>query len=156
MLYPAQLLPEHTLLTKKWKINNHNDQIINYNIWSKKKKSTRGKGSKARPAKVALLETTGEDTEKSYPVIGIGASAGGLEAIEEFFHNVSEKSGMAFVVISHTDPGRTSLLPDIIQRKINIPVIQVEEGMKVSVNAVFLPPSNRDLILEGNVFHLKE
>ncbi|MDO9262441.1 MAG: chemotaxis protein CheB, partial [Desulfosalsimonadaceae bacterium] len=94
--------------------------------------------------------------DETYPVIGIGASAGGLEAIEEFFHSVPDDSGMAFVVVSHTDPGRASLLPDIIRRKINMPVILVEDGMGVEPNTVYLPPSNRDLILEEKVFRLKE
>jgi two-component system CheB/CheR fusion protein len=93
---------------------------------------------------------------EAFPVVGIGASAGGLEALEEFFRNVPGKSGMAYVVISHTDPARSSLLPDIIQRKSDIPVSLVSDGMRVEPNCVFLPPSNRDLVLEGDMFRLKE
>jgi len=91
-----------------------------------------------------------------FPVVGIGASAGGLEALEEFFQNVPSSSGMAYVVISHTDPGRSSLLPEIIRRKSNIPVIEVVDGMAVEPNTVYLPPSNRDLVLEDNTFRLQE
>ncbi len=94
--------------------------------------------------------------QRPFPVIGIGASAGGLEALEEFFQNVPEDSGMAYVIISHTDPGRSSLLPEIIRRRSRIPAAEVEEGMVVEPNTIFLPPSNRDLALEGNVFRLKE
>lgn len=91
-----------------------------------------------------------------FPLVGIGASAGGLEALEEFFQKVPKQSGMAYAIISHTDPGRSSLLPDIIRRRSNIPVIVVEDRMKVRVNTAYLPPSNRDLVVEGNEFRLKE
>jgi len=105
----------------------------------------------------ALHEEPGTHTEKRlFPVIGIGASAGGLEALEEFFQNVPKDSGMAYVVISHTDPGRSSLLPDIIQRRSDIPVTVVKDGMNVEPNTTYLPPSNRDLVLEGDIFRLKE
>ena len=63
---------------------------------------------------------------------------------------------MAYVVISHTDPGRSSLPPDIIQRRSDIPVTVVKDGMNVKPNTVYLPPSNRDLVLQGDVFRLKE
>jgi two-component system CheB/CheR fusion protein len=93
---------------------------------------------------------------KVFPVVGIGASAGGLEALEEFFQNVPKESSMAYVVISHTDPARSSLLPDIIQRKSHIPVVVVADRMAVEPNVVYLPPSNRDLVIEGDLFRLKE
>jgi two-component system CheB/CheR fusion protein len=93
---------------------------------------------------------------KPFPVIGIGASAGGLEALEEFFQNVSEHSGMAYVVVSHTDPLRSSLLPEIIQRRSNIPVVEVKEAMSVKADTVYLPPSNRDLELQGDSFRLRD
>jgi two-component system CheB/CheR fusion protein len=105
-------------------------------------------------AKVPAVINAAE--KKLFPVIGVGASAGGLEALEEFFENVPKESGMAFVVISHTDPARASLLPEIIQRKTHIPVITVKEGIKAMPNTVYLPPSNRDLIIEGDYFRLKE
>ncbi len=93
---------------------------------------------------------------KPFPVIGIGASAGGLEALEEFFQHVPKNSEMAYVVVSHTDPARSSLLPDIIRRRSNIPVFEVESGMGIEPNMVYLPPSNRDLELEGEFFQLRE
>ncbi|MDR3555166.1 MAG: CheR family methyltransferase [Syntrophobacteraceae bacterium] len=94
--------------------------------------------------------------KKPFPIVGIGASAGGLEALEEFFQNVPKGSGIAYVVISHTDPARSSLLPEIIQRRSNIPVVEVKEGMPAEPNRVYLPPSNRDLEIEGESFRLKE
>lgn len=93
---------------------------------------------------------------KPFPVIGIGASAGGLEALEEFFQHLKKESEMAYVVVSHTDPARSSLLPEIIQRRTTVPVIEIKEGMSVEPNTIFVPPSNRDLELEGYTFRLKE
>ncbi len=95
-------------------------------------------------------------SERPFPVVGVGASAGGLEALEDFLAKMPDNSDLALVVISHTDPGRTSMLPDILGRKASMPVVQVKDGMRVKPNTVFLPPSNRDLILEGDVFHLQE
>ncbi len=54
--------------------------------------------------------------KKGFPVIGIGASAGGLDALESFFKNTPDKTGMAFVVILHLDPDRVSMIPELLQR----------------------------------------
>ncbi|RJQ62026.1 MAG: hypothetical protein C4530_05420, partial [Desulfobacteraceae bacterium] len=97
-----------------------------------------------------------ERRKEGFPVIGIGASAGGLQALEAFFSNVPEESGIAYTVISHTDPDRTSLLPDILERKAKIPVKRIEEGMRVESDTVYLPPSDKELAIEDRVFRLKE
>ena len=94
----------------------------------------------------------------SFPIVGIGASAGGLEALEAFFENLPEESGLAFVVITHTDPKHTSLLPEILTRKTKkaVDVKQIEEAMPVEPNCVYLPPSDRDPFIEDETFHLRE
>ncbi|MGA8018717.1 MAG: CheR family methyltransferase [Desulfobacterales bacterium] len=94
----------------------------------------------------------------SFPIVGIGASAGGLEALEAFFENLPEESGMAFVVITHTDPNHTSLLPDILKRKTKkaVEVKLIEDAMPVEPNCVFLPPSDRDPFIGDETFHLRE
>lgn len=95
-------------------------------------------------------------TEKDlFPLVCLGASAGGLKSLEAFLSNVPDQMGMAFVVISHTDPERTSLLPDILRRKSGIPVIIIEEAMVPEQNTVYLPPSNRDFVIDQGKFHLK-
>lgn len=91
-----------------------------------------------------------------FPIVCLGASAGGLKPLEAFLFNVPQKSGMAFVLIFHTDPKRTSLLPDILKRKPSITVKVINEGMTLEQNTVYLPPSNRDLIIDRETFHLKE
>ncbi len=98
---------------------------------------------------------TGKEAAKRlFAIIGMGASAGGLEALVEFFHHVPEKSCMACVIITRTDPTRSSLLPELIQRRANITVVETKEGMIAESDTVYPPPSNRDL--EGDSFRLKE
>jgi two-component system CheB/CheR fusion protein len=92
-----------------------------------------------------------ESKESPRAIVGIGASAGGLEALELFFNHVPSQSGMAFVVIQHQDPGQPSLLPEILQRYTDMPVMQVGEGVKAQPNAVYIKPSDYDLsIIQGS------
>jgi len=56
-----------------------------------------------------------------FPIVGIGASAGGLEALEQFLGHVPEKSGMAFVIVQHLDPTHQGLLPELLQRTTGFP-----------------------------------
>jgi two-component system CheB/CheR fusion protein len=94
--------------------------------------------------------------EGPFPIVGIGASAGGLEALEAFFDAVPDDSGLAFVVITHTDPEHESMLPDLLRRKTKISVKVIEEGMAAEPNTVYLPPSDRDPVLETGMFSLKK
>ncbi len=91
-----------------------------------------------------------------FPVVGLGASAGGLEALEAFFAAVPSGSGMAFVVITHTDPEHASMLPELIKRKTRLAVKTIEEGMPVEPDTVYIPPTDRDPLIEGEVFHLQK
>jgi two-component system CheB/CheR fusion protein len=88
------------------------------------------------------------------PIVGIGASAGGLQALEAFFDAVPSDSGLSFVVITHTDPEQETLLPDLIRRKSKIPVKLIREEIAAKPNTIYLPPSNRDLVLEQGKLHL--
>jgi two-component system, chemotaxis family, CheB/CheR fusion protein len=98
--------------------------------------------------------SVGEPKEE-FPIIGIGASAGGLEALEGFLSHVPEECGMAFVVISHTDPERASLLPDILKRKSKVGVSVIEEGIFPEPERVYLPPSDKDVTIKDRIFHLE-
>lgn len=59
-----------------------------------------------------------------FPIVGIGASAGGLEALEQFFKNVPINSGLAYVVIQHLDPNHAGILPELLQRATEMKVVQ--------------------------------
>src|SRR5512133_2530561 len=75
-----------------------------------------------------------------FPVVGIGASAGGLEAFEQFFTGLPPDTGMAFVLVQHLSPPHKSILPEIIQRFTAMPVAQVTDGIPVLPNQVYVIP----------------
>ena len=88
----------------------------------------------------------------SFYVVGIGASAGGLDALERFFGNMTESSGMAFIVVTHLDPTHVSIMPELIQKSTKMKLSQAEDGMIVEPNHVYVAPANRDIaILHGTI-----
>ena len=89
-------------------------------------------------------------------IVGIGASAGGLEAFEQFFRNMPPDTGIAFVLITHMDPTKKGLLPEILRRFTEMPVRETEEGMKIEANTVYVKPARADLtIFHGIIGHLE-
>src|SRR5262245_32971256 len=72
-----------------------------------------------------------------FPVVGVGASAGGLEAFSEFLSAMRPDGGMAFVFVLHLPPDRDSLLADVLERRTDMPVRQAEDGMPVEVDHVY-------------------
>ncbi len=93
------------------------------------------------------------DTQ-GFPIVGLGASAGGLEAFEQFFRQMPPDSGMAFVVVSHLDPSHASILTEILQRSTRMSVIEAQDQMKVNVNGVYVIPPNRDMAIFHGVLQL--
>jgi len=91
-----------------------------------------------------------------FPIVGIGASAGGLEALEQFFSGVPAQSGMAFVVVQHLDPSRKGMLPELLQRVTPMPVKAAGNRVAVRPNCVYVIPPNKDLSLRNGVLHLSE
>jgi two-component system CheB/CheR fusion protein len=92
----------------------------------------------------------------SFPIIGIGASAGGLQALEAFFDNMPSENGMAFVIVQHLDPNRESILADLLQRHTAMHVVQVNDGMQVQPNNVYVVPPNRNMALFHGTLLLTE
>ncbi|MGE5472377.1 MAG: chemotaxis protein CheB [Bacteroidota bacterium] len=95
-----------------------------------------------------------EATPRYFPVVGIGASAGGLEAFEQFFRHIRPDSGMAFVLVPHLDPGHASMLDDILQRVAPIPVVEASDQLKIVPNRVYIIPPNRDMALFNGALQL--
>lgn len=91
-----------------------------------------------------------------FPVVGIGASAGGLEAFEAFFAAMPADCGLAFVLVSHLAPHHSSILPELIQRKTRMNVCHVTDNMKLEQNKVFIIPPNREMMVLNGVFQLFE
>jgi two-component system, chemotaxis family, CheB/CheR fusion protein len=78
----------------------------------------------------------------SFPIVGIGASAGGLEAFRELLRFLPANAGMAYVVVQHLDPRHESLLPDLLARATRMPVHEAREGMLVEADQIYViaPP----------------
>ncbi len=87
-------------------------------------------------------------------VVGIGASAGGYEALTQFFPELPPDTGMAFVVVQHLDPQHESLLPELLGKLTKMPVSQVENRTEVQANQVFVIPPNALMTISGNRLHL--
>ncbi len=87
-------------------------------------------------------------------VVGIGASAGGLEALEGFLSKVPPDSGVAFVIIQHLDPTRKGLMVELLQRSTGMKVVQVTDRMKVAAGRVYVIPPNKDMSILHGALHL--
>ena len=94
--------------------------------------------------------------ESNMFVVGIGASAGGLQALEAFFEHLPTDSGAAFVVIQHLSPDFKSLMQELLARRTCMAVYRVTEGMKLEPNSVYLIPPGKNLVLNGQKLHLSE
>jgi two-component system CheB/CheR fusion protein len=114
-------------------------------------KKVKAKPQAVLASPVALIENV---PAVFFPIIGMGASAGGLEAFEKFFHNVPPDSGMAFVLVSHLDPTHVSILTEILQRTTAMPVVEVQDQMAVAPNSVYVIPPNRDMAIFHGVLQL--
>lgn len=88
--------------------------------------------------------------------VGIGASAGGLDALEKFFTNVPENSGMAFIVIQHMDPNHKSNLVNILSRFTELNIQEVQDGVKVEAENVYVIPPNKNMGILGGKLQLME
>ncbi len=102
----------------------------------------------------SLTEKSAGPDKVQFPVVGIGASAGGLEALEQFLGNVSENSGIAYVVIQHMDPTKKGVLPELLQKVSKIPVHQVLDNMALSPDSVFVIPPNKTLSVHNGILHI--
>jgi len=89
-------------------------------------------------------------------IVAIGASAGGLEALESFFKHLPEKTDMAFVVIMHLDPHHVSILPELLQRQTKMAVVKIESGTTIQPNTLYVIPPNHNLSLLDAQFQLFE
>ena len=84
-----------------------------------------------------------------FHVVGVGASAGGLEALESFFSPMPADTGMAFVVVQHLSPDFRSVMDELLARWTQIPIHRVVDGMQVEPNAIYLIPPKKDMIISG-------
>ena len=120
-----------------------------------RKKQTQNKG-RSKPKASADARPPNERTEGPRYIVAIGGSAGGLEAFERFFAGMPPDTGMAFVVIQHLDPTHKALMPELLQRSITMPVREIEDGMMVEPDHIYVIPPNTDLSISDGHLHLCE
>ena len=89
-----------------------------------------------------------------FPVVGIGASAGGLDAFKKLLKAIPENSGIAYVLVQHLDPSHESLLPELLQKVSCIPVLEVTDSIKVVPDHIYIIPTNKMLISNDGVLEL--
>ena len=89
-----------------------------------------------------------------FPIVGIGASAGGLEALEQFLSSVPDTSGMAYAVVQHMDPTHKGILPELLQHATSMKVMQVKQNTKVQPDCVYVIPPNKDMSISNGEFKL--
>jgi two-component system CheB/CheR fusion protein len=115
------------------------------------KSSPRKQGKSSRPI---AAKNNSHKLPEPFPIVGIGASAGGLEAFSELLHNLPEKTGMAFVLVTHLDPKHISGLPEILARTTKLPVEEITDGCVVQPDHVYVIPANTNMLLKDGQLRL--
>jgi len=117
----------------------------------------KAKEPKAAPAPKAV-EPPSAQAGQGFPIVGIGASAGGLAAFEAFFSGMPADAdpGMAFVLVQHLAPDHKSILTDLIRRYTRMQAFEVRDGMAVRPNCAYIIPPNRDMAFLNGTLHLME
>jgi len=123
-------------------------------LLSKKRNPAKKPDKSTLPTKTEEKSKTNLSPTAFFPIVGIGASAGGLEALELFFSNMPKDNGIAFVVIQHLDPNHTGILPELLQRITPMNVFQASDRLKVKPNCVYVIPPNKSLSLLNGALHL--
>jgi two-component system, chemotaxis family, CheB/CheR fusion protein len=104
----------------------------------------------------AKVESGAATDSAHFPIVGVGASAGGLEAYREFLQHLPENIGMAFVLIQHLDPRHESMLASLLQASTKLPLAEARDGMAVEPDHVYVIPPNSSLGIMHGVLHVME
>jgi two-component system, chemotaxis family, CheB/CheR fusion protein len=124
------------------------------------KRQKQGGKKNSTPARARTRETVDRTSHEkvgrqgTFPVVGIGASAGGLEAFTTLLKALSPDLGMAYVFVPHLDPSRESAFPQILPRSTSMPVVQIADGTQIERNHVYVIPPNRDLTIVNSKLHI--
>ncbi len=150
-MYQASVTIRKSILTlKNYRCHSLENYAIN-NTMIMKSKSERTDSPATNPE---FASPAKESPNPAFPIVGVGASAGGLEALEQFLRHVPQKSGLAFVVVQHLDPTHKGLLPELLQRATGMPVHQVKDRTSVEPDCVYVIPPNHDMSILHGVLHL--
>jgi two-component system CheB/CheR fusion protein len=115
-----------------------------------------GQDGDALPEAQAAADEGVENLAGDFPIIGVGASAGGLKALQQFFEHMPGDSGMAFVVILHLSPTYESNAASLLQHFTAMPVVQVTEAVPVAPNRIYVIPPTKHLTMADGMVRLQE
>ena len=118
-----------------------------------KRKST---SPKAATKKVASIKKTPQKKDEAFLIVGIGASAGGLETFKTFFSELPDAPGMAFVIVQHLDPTHKSMMVDLLKKYTKMQISEVKDHTEVVKNHVYIIPPNKDMAIFNGILHLME
>jgi two-component system, chemotaxis family, CheB/CheR fusion protein len=110
-----------------------------------------------RSKKAAIKINADKPLERStneFPVVGIGASAGGLDAFKKLLKAIPEDSGMAYVLVQHLDPSHESMLKELLQKVTKIPVLEISDDIIVQPNHIYVLPSNKMMVATDGILQL--
>jgi two-component system, chemotaxis family, CheB/CheR fusion protein len=131
------------------------------NLTLKKRLMTTKASTKSSPAKPKSKQNTltklpGKKLLGAEPltIVGIGASAGGLEAFTQFLRNLPANTGMAFVLVQHLDPRHESMLTQLLSQRTKMPVNEAQDGIAVEPDHVYIIPPNRDMTISRGILRL--
>jgi two-component system CheB/CheR fusion protein len=93
-------------------------------------------------------------SDKDFFIVGIGASAGGLDAIQQLFDNIPAETGMAFVIVQHLSPNFISLMPELLAKHTQMEIFTAENGQTLQPNSIYLNQKNKNLYIKGKQLFL--
>ena len=125
---------------------------------SKKKTAQAKERSSSSKSELPAIEYGSEKNKpvSGFPIVGIGASAGGLEPLELFFTHMPPKAGMAFVIIQHLDPKYKSIMDELLKRHTTMSVLKAEDGMSPEPNTVYLNQPDKDIGIFNGLLQLTD
>jgi two-component system CheB/CheR fusion protein len=112
---------------------------------SKEKSSKKAVNNQKKVNVKKAVTTARQNKARSFPIVGIGGSAGAFTAFEKFFKHMPTDSGMAFIIVMHLDPNHKGHITDVLQTYTSIPVVQAGDGMKVEADTIYIIPPNADM-----------
>lgn len=112
-------------------------------------------GNPGATAAKSISESSKKAKENGFPIVGVGASAGGLEAFNELLRNVRSDLGIAFVLVPHLDPTHASAMSELLSKATKMPVVEVEQGMRVRPNHAYVIPPGQEMSIKGGVLQLE-
>jgi two-component system, chemotaxis family, CheB/CheR fusion protein len=119
-----------------------------------KKTSHRNRKGRSASSPSSAFSGKASTLDKLFPVVGVGASAGGLEAFTTLLANLPDSTGMAFVLLQHLDPSHTSALEEILSRATRIPVTEATNGLPIERRHIYLLPPNHDMVIRDGILRL--